>query len=177
MENLFFVGIKHSGKTTFARRLGEKLSVLFKDSDDLILSSLNGESIRNYYKKEGKESFMEKEYEGVRTFITTTPSPFILSLGGGASDNLHLMNLLKNSGKVIYLSRDEDDMLPVILKDGIPPFLDSNNPVSSFHQLYTRRHKIYKEFSDLQINLGPYGDKDKTLALIYNTLKENGYVR
>ena len=61
--NLFFVGIKHSGKTTFAKRTSSRLSLPSFDTDDLILLSLNGESVREFYKREGKEAFMKKEVE------------------------------------------------------------------------------------------------------------------
>ena len=52
-NNLFFVGIKHSGKTTFASRIASRLLVESSDSDDLILNTLGGESVRDYYKREG----------------------------------------------------------------------------------------------------------------------------
>ena len=86
--NLFFVGIKHSGKTTFASRIASRLLVEYSDSDDLILNTLGGESVRDYYKREGKEAFMKKEVDGVSSYISShRHSPFVLSLGGGASDN------------------------------------------------------------------------------------------
>ena len=60
-NNLFFVGIKHSGKTTFASRIASRINVESSDSDDLILETLGGESVREYYRREGKEAFMRKE--------------------------------------------------------------------------------------------------------------------
>lgn len=177
VNNLYFVGIKHSGKTTFASRCAKRLGVVFSDSDDLILERLQGESVRTYYKREGKEAFMEKEKEASLSFIHGQDSPFILSLGGGASDNKDLMDALKNSGKIVYLWRKEEDMLSVILKHGLPAFLDKNDPSSSFHLLYERRDRLYRDVSDITIDLGPYGDKDETEEKIIQILKEKGYVR
>ena len=100
--NLFFVGIKHSGKTTFAKRISSRLSLPSFDTDDLILLSLNGESVRDFYKREGKEAFMKKEVEAVSSFISShSASPFILSLGGGAEDNDPLMSILHDNGKIV----------------------------------------------------------------------------
>ena len=176
--NLFFVGIKHSGKTTFASRIASRLSVPCQDSDDIILETLNGESVRDFYRREGKESFMKKEEEAASLFISSnSSSPFVLSLGGGASDNAPLMSLLHKSGKIIYLKRAEEDMLSVILHHGVPAFLDKDNPALSFSKLYERRNAIYSKEADLVIDLGPYGDKKETEEIIFSALKENNYVR
>lgn len=174
-ESLFFTGIKHSGKTTFAKAIAERWNWKFVDSDDLISGRLNGTSIRDFYKNKGKNYFMALEREAVVSFVENENNPFILSLGGGVSDNTKLMEDLKNTGYIIYLERDEKDILPIILKDGIPPFLDDNNVEDSFHQLYIRRDSIYKEYADLTIFLGSYGDKKEIEDKIDSGLKENGY--
>ena len=177
-NNLFFVGIKHSGKTTFASRIASRLLVESTDSDDLILNTLGGESVRDYYKREGKEAFMKKEVDGVSSYISShRHSPFILSLGGGASDNPPLLSLLHDNGKIIYLKRNEKDMLKVILKHGIPAFLDKDNPELSFSLLYEKRNAIYEKEADLVIDLGPYRDKKETEDFILSALKENNYVQ
>ena len=176
--NLFFVGIKHSGKTTFAKRISSRLSLPSFETDDLILLSLNGESVRDFYKREGKEAFMKKEVEAVSSFISSHhTSPFILSLGGGAADNDPLMSILHENGKIVYLKRNEKDMLGVILKHGVPAFLDKDDPARSFSILYERRNAIYEKQADLTIDLGPYGDKKATEDYIWSFLKEKNYVR
>ena len=174
MVKLYFTGIKHSGKTTQARLVSERLSLPFSDADDLILQEINT-SIREFYKEYGKEAFMEKEYEAVSRYEKENDS-FILSLGGGASDNTALMRLMKESGKIIYLKRNESEMLPVILKHGIPAFLDKDNLESSFHEVYVKRDSIYTEEADLIIDMGPYRDKAETAEMVIEKLKENGYV-
>lgn len=172
MIKLFFAGIKHSGKSTFAKLVAESLSISFADSDDLVLKRIHSDSIRSFYKKYGKERFMEEEYNAIKSYKEDNA---VIALGGGVSDNAKLLALIKNEGKLIYLKRDEKDMLPVILEDGIPPFLDKDNPEKSFHDLYTKRDRIYNEHADLIIDLGPYGDKDKTLKLILAKLEEQKY--
>ena len=176
-KRLFFTGIKHSGKTTFALRTAKALGYVFRDADDLILETTGGLSVREYYRSFGKEAFMEKEKEAVSSFIGCATSPFVLSLGGGASDNTPLMEEMKRSGTIIYLRRKEEDMLPIILRHGIPAFLDEKDPAASFHALYSRRDRIYMEKADHIIELGAYGDKDQTEEMILRSLKEAGYVR
>ncbi|MGN1189361.1 MAG: hypothetical protein ACI4SL_03085, partial [Candidatus Ornithospirochaeta sp.] len=71
----------------------------------------------------------------------------------------------------------EEDMLSVILKHGVPAFLDKDNPALSFSKLYERRNAIYSKEADLVIDLGPYGDKKETEEIIFSALMENNYVR
>ncbi len=171
MARFYFVGIKHSGKTTQARLAAALLGMEYRDADDLVLQGLSGETIREAYRREGKEAFARRELEAVSSFIGSHGS-FILSLGGGASDSKALMDLMKESGKIIYLTRKEEAMLPVILRHGIPPFLDENDIEGSFHALYERRDAIYRSYADLIIDLGPYGDKEETARRTVAALKE-----
>ena len=174
-KHLFFTGIKHSGKTTFAKAISNEWGYPFFDSDDLILEKLDGKTIREFYKESGKEAFMSLELNAVRDFLSSSYPSFILSLGGGASDNAMLIDLIRDDGYLIYLQRNESDILPMILEHGIPPFLDANDVKGSFHQLYTRRDGIYRECADLIIPLGPYRNKKETQDYIEKKLKENGY--
>lgn len=175
MKNIFFVGLKHSGKTLFSHIVASHLSLRCFDLDELILDDIDL-SIRDFYKKYGKDAFMEKEKNAYNKLKKKEDEGYILSLGGGVSDNTLLMEELKKDGVIVYLEREEEDMLPFILKSGIPPFLDKDNLTSSFHDLYERRDKIYSSYASLIIKLGRYGDKEKTAKLIIDSLKENGYV-
>ncbi len=175
MVKLYFTGIKHSGKTTQARLAAERLSLPFADADDLILSRIEEPTVREFYRNNGKKAFMEKELEAVREYAENHDS-FILSLGGGASDNTPLMDFMKETGRIIYLKREESGMLPVILKHGVPAFLDPDDIESSFHKIYTERDTIYSSYADLTVDLGPYRDKAETSDTLLGILKENGYV-
>lgn len=170
MENLFILGIKHSGKTTFARLLAERLNLKSVDSDDLVKEEIKPLSIRDYYKKEGSAGFKRKEFEAVSLYLENTKGPVIMSLGGGASDNDELIDLLKKNGKLIYLKRKEEEMLPVILKHGIPAFLDEDDLPGSFHRVYKRRDEIYSRISDKTVDMGPYRDRIETLECLIQDL-------
>ena len=93
-----------------------------------------------------------------------------------SADNTELMDLMKREGSIIYLKRNESDMLPVILRHGIPAFLDENDLEGSFHRVYERRDRIYTEYADLVIDLGSYGDKEAAAERTAALLREKGYV-
>lgn len=167
------MGLKHSGKTTFAKLYACHASLAFEDADYLIQKRIKPLTVREYYKAKGKESFMELELDAVDDFLLSYDRPFVLSLGGGASDNTPLMERVRRSGKLIYLYRKEEDLLPVILKDGIPPFLDGSDVEGSFHKLYGRRDAIYRRYADRIIDLGPYIDLEENFRLLLRHLKED----
>ena len=176
MVRLFFTGIKHSGKTTQAKLVSSLLGMDCHDSDDLILKEIGG-SVRDFYRTHGKAAFMDAEYRAVEAFIKSGNESFILSLGGGAADNTPLMNMMRENGEIIYLRREEKAMFPVIRRHGLPAFLDAADPEGSFHELYSRRDRIYSEYASLTIDLGPYGDRDETAAKVLTALREAGYVQ
>ena len=176
MARIFFAGIKHSGKTGMAKLVSAMYGLPCADSDDLILPLIQPMSVREFYKTDGKVAFMEKEAEAVREYISSHDS-FIVSLGGGACDNSALTDMIRsNNGRIVYLKRPENSMLPVILKHGIPPFLDPDNLEASFHELYERRDRTYRNIADLTVDLGHYRDKEETALFLIDALKENGYV-
>lgn len=166
------MGVKHSGKTTFASLYGERYNIPFFDLDDLITPLLNGKSVREFYHIDGEKAFIEKENIAFSSFLNEHQEGAILSFGGGVSDNPTLMKKAKDSGYVIYLYRDKEDIFPIMMNHGLPSFLDKENPRESFYALYSRRDTIYREYSDLIINLGPYGDKEITLDRIDKKIKE-----
>ena len=176
MVRLFFTGIKHSGKTTQARLAAQRTGLEYADADDLILQFTGAESIRAFYRENGKAAFMAAELDAVREYISGRDS-FILSLGGGASDSTPLMDLMKNTGRIVYLRREEKDMLPVILKHGIPAFLDPDDPEGSFSRIYRERDEVYRRYADIIIDLGPYGEREAAADRVIEALEEKGYVQ
>lgn len=174
-KNLIFTGIKHSGKTTQARLVSTFLSLPIYDTDDLILENIEEKSVRDYYKKYGKDAFMAEEKKVYDELCEREKRTFALSLGGGASDNTALLDEVKKNGFIIYIKRPEDVLLKKILRGGIPPFLDENDIEGSFHSLYSRRDAVYSSYADMTVSLGEYSDKRETALKIIDRLREEGY--
>lgn len=169
--HLFFVGMKHCGKSTFAPLIAEDAGMTCADSDDLLLMMPDITSVRSFYSAHGQEAFMLRELETVRKYLDEH-SDGVLSLGGGAADNIALMKLIKEKGKIVYLKRNENLLLEKILGNGIPPFLDPSDPQGSFHIIYERRSRIYEEYADIIINLEGYEDIGRTKERIEREIKE-----
>lgn len=176
MARLYFTGIKHSGKTLMAKLSSRILGLSAADADDLALPLLGGLTVREYYKANGKDAFNERQLEAVRDYASGHPEG-VISLGGGAVEDKALMEYVKETGKLVYLRRDEREMFPFVIEHGIPAFLDPMDLEGSFHKVYQRRDELNLEAADLVIELGPYGDKQETAMKVVQALKEAGYVK
>lgn len=173
MDILFFCGIKHSGKTSLGRLVAKRMQYQCVDNDDLILNDrADITSIRDLYKREGKEAFMAQEVASLEAYLSLSPEKTIISLGGGACDNSRLISLIQASGKVVYLKVAENVLLKRILSGGVPPFLDSLNVEGSFSLLYHRRDALYRKFSDIVIELLPYTDINVNAEYLFSRLSE-----
>lgn len=151
-NNYFFCGIKHSGKTTHAKIFAKNHNLSIFDGDDLILKSLDGQSIRSFYREFGKDAFMKEEFNSIASFISENKNNRVLSLGGGICDNEKAMDLLKANGLLIFIRVDESTLYNRIIRDGIPPFLEGN-PKEKFHILFNERETKYLSFCDIVIEV------------------------
>ena len=158
-----------------AKLVSKQLGLPVQDADNLALSLLGGQSVREYYREHGKDAFNRKQLEGLAAYAGDHPD-LIISLGGGAVEDEALMEYVKGTGKLIYLRREENDMFPFVIEHGIPAFLDPEDLEGSFHKVYLKRDSLNLAKADLVINLGPYGDKQETAEKIISALKEAGYV-
>lgn len=159
---IYITGIKHSGKTTKGRLAAQKLGLPFKDLDELMLelcefSPLSDLSIREIYNTVGKDNFMLLEYATMHQYIylnqqeEDNASTQIIALGGGICDNLTLLELLSWTGSMIYIETGEDVLYSRIIKNGIPPFLDSANPKESFHEIFISRDACYRGSASIKV--------------------------
>ncbi|NCB01077.1 MAG: shikimate kinase [Spirochaetia bacterium] len=153
----FLTGIKHSGKSSVGRAVARLLGAHFIDIDDLIVDILpiGYDSIRSFYKEEGKEAFMSLELKCVEEYLLSVHPHivYIIALGGGACDNIPLTTMLKERGVILYLSLLEETLLQRIKEKGVPPFLDKDDLEGSFHSLFSQRDGQYRQLSDFVVSL------------------------
>lgn len=167
MKIIYLVGIKHAGKSKLGQfasvALNTSYRVAFADTDDLMMKNLHGKaiaSVRDYYRDQGKASFMKLEYEVVQQYIHHLEHHqydiVLIATGGGICDNEPLVSFMHDTGTLLYLSVEEAELFKRIMKNGIPPFIDQGDPESSFHDLYVRRNEQYRHISDYMVRLSDY---------------------
>ncbi len=93
-ENLIFLGMMGSGKSSIGSLVAKKLNIEFIDIDKEIEKEL-GNSINTIFKKSGEEYF--RKYEEKITLKKLKLNSTVIALGGGAFMNKKIKNeVLKN---------------------------------------------------------------------------------
>ncbi|OQY31287.1 MAG: hypothetical protein B6241_14445 [Spirochaetaceae bacterium 4572_59] len=154
MQIIALAGVKHSGKSTLGRLLAEHNRGRFLDLDDLITQKLpEGETVRSWYRKKGRDAFMEKEVEALRSYLDKNRQSYnCLALGGATLENPEAMKLLKGPDICLCgLMNDEKTLFNRIVKRGLPPFLETENPEKTFHELYEKRSATIERYSDIVV--------------------------
>lgn len=135
-----------AGKTSLAKKLANKLGLLFLDTDTEIEKQV-GKSISEIFAQKGEHYFRSLESK----FIDNLPKvPHIISCGGGLpcfNDNILK---LKKIGKVLFLNIDFEFMYSRIKEKKIRPLVQLKSK-EQLKELFIQR-KLYYQFSDLEID-------------------------
>jgi shikimate kinase len=160
------MGAKHSGKSLCAGALSEIIGGCLVDLDELV-EKQTGKTPRELF-IEGQAFFIKAEARALASVIQGAPSqtegrPFIIAAGGGIIDNDEAMALISEA-KVpsaprqlitVYLEISAETAWRRILdgsKDGgLPPLINTNNPLETHLALHNRRAKAYKAATGITI--------------------------
>lgn len=141
MKKITLIGMMGSGKTTLGKILSEKTNISAIDIDELIEQNENS-TITDIFKTQGEEYFRKIEAETIKELINST-NPQILSLGGGAFENVQTRELLLNNSVVIYLETTPAEILNRIQKTNNRPLLKNNMTIEKINEIITKRKDNY----------------------------------
>jgi len=145
INNIILVGPMGSGKTTIGRRLSERLSLDFFDSDYEIVNT-TGVSIDHIFDVEGEKGFRARESDVLKK-LCNMPS-IVLATGGGAVILKENRELMKIASSIIYLSSSVDQILRRTAKSKTRPLLEkSNNRRKTITDIIEARDPLYREVS------------------------------
>lgn len=153
--NIIIAGFKGCGKTATGKAIAKKLGMKFFDTDS-VLERIHAEEkaekipFREIRKKYGAEHFSDIEAKAVQ--IVSKENNCVISLGGGTLKNPASVELLKGSGKVIYLKDSPKNLLNRMRRTGLPAFLDPSDPAGSMMKEYALREPIYESTADITID-------------------------
>ena len=150
INNIILVGPMGSGKTTIGRRLSERLSLDFFDSDHEIVNT-TGVSIDHIFDVEGEKGFRTRESDVIKK-LCNMPN-IVLATGGGAVILEENRELMKKASSIIYLSSSVDQILRRTAKSKTRPLLEkSNNRRKTITDIVEARDPLYREVSSLIID-------------------------
>ena len=145
INNIILVGPMGSGKTTIGRRLSERLSLDFFDSDHEVVNT-TGVSIDHIFDVEGEKGFRTRESDVLKK-LCNMPN-IVLATGGGAVILEENRELMKKASSIIYLSSSVDQILRRTAKSKTRPLLEkSNNRRKTITDIVEARDPLYREVS------------------------------
>ena len=140
-ENLVLVGMPGSGKSTVGAILAKKTGRKLVDLDEEI-ARRSGMTIPQIFQTRGEAAFRDLETQVIRELAGTTSA--ILPTGGGAILRDENVNALKQNGRLFFLDRPLEALLPTADR----PLGDSREKIAA---LYAARYDRYLAVSDEHI--------------------------
>jgi len=132
-ENIVLIGMPASGKTTVGKVLARELNRTLIDTDEEIVKR-TGMSIPDIFSKKGEEGFRKIESDIIARLAKQNGT--IISTGGGAILNEENVESLKLNGKLFFLDRPLNMLVPT----------DSRPLSSSYEALKNRYEERYDKY-------------------------------
>ena len=140
MENIIFIGMPGSGKSTVGQLVAKKTGKVFVDTDTEI-QKLAQKTIPKIFAEDGEVAFRDYETRILEKY--GKQSGLVIATGGGCVTKERNYPLLHQNGTIFWLQRNIDQ-LPT---EGRP--LSEN---ASLQKMYQIRQPLYHHFADVIID-------------------------
>ncbi|MDK2918452.1 MAG: shikimate kinase [Candidatus Petromonas sp.] len=148
-KNIVLIGFMGTGKTTVGKKVAEKISLSFIDSDEEIVKK-SGMSINEIFNRFGEEYFRKIEGEVIEELSNL--EGYVISTGGGIVKNQENILNLKGKGAIIYLNGSAKKIEENIKKDADNrPLLKTDNVLNKIISLLEERKDLYRKAMDFEI--------------------------
>ena len=149
-ENIVLSGMPGSGKSTVGKMLANALNKAFIDTDEEIEKS-EKLAISAIFEQHGEGYFRDLESEVIKR-LSLTANGSVIALGGGAVLRKENVSELKKNGRIYFLDRSLNDILPT-----------SDRPLANSRQAlekrFNERYQIYTDTCDKQIKVDDTAEK------------------
>ena len=165
------MGMMGAGKSKFGRLIAKNLNFNFYDIDLLIEQKFNN-TIKTIFDEKGEKFFRQTEEKTIEKLIFTilhSNKSSVISLGGGAFDNVKTRSLLLKSSHVIWLNTPIEKLINRV-GDGSKRPMIRGNVNKSISELLKKRIKYYSLCHD-QINTNKLNQSqiiEKIIKIISN---------
>ena len=167
--NIFLVGPMGSGKSSLGKKLAKSLNKKFIDTDKEIEKKEN-KTINEIFEINGEKYFREKEKE----FLINIPNNLnmIIATGGGIVTIQENREKLKEN-KVIFLNASIERQSKRTSKSDKRPLLKNVDRIKKLRELYDQRLELYREVSNIEINVDKFKNKDILIKIIEELNEKN----
>lgn len=144
---VFFVGFMGAGKTSVSRYIARRWNLSAIDLDTY-LERREGRVIRDIFAEDGEEAFRAIEADVLRE-VGQSPSPSLVSCGGGVVERSQNRSALGELGTVVYLRVSADEAASRISNKSSRPLF---NDLENARALCERRSPLYEEAADIVVD-------------------------
>ena len=143
-SNLVLTGFMGTGKTSIGKLLAEKLGRCFVDLDQKIEQD-TGMTVPQIFEKYGEKYFRELEKNAVKEVAAR--KNLVIATGGGTVKDEENIRLLKNSGVMVCLTTEPEEIFRRTERRGERPVLDSGDEdrLNTIKKLLAERQKFYAQ--------------------------------
>ena len=141
-QNIVLTGMPGSGKSTVGKLLSEITGREFIDTDEMIVEKYG--VIPAIFEAEGETAFRDKETEAIKEAAKRCGS--VIATGGGAILRSENIEALKSSGKIFFLDRPIEQLIPT---DDRPLARDAE----AIKKRYEERYDLYNQTADVAIKV------------------------
>lgn len=146
MKNIILIGMMGCGKTTVGKLLASRLKRTLVDTDSFI-ERREGMSVSEIFESQGEGYFRSLE-AGVAQALSLRRD-LIISCGGGLPLQEGAMAALKESGVVLWLDRDPEDIFAHEDLSGRPLAQEGR---TAFLEKAAQRREVYARWADATIH-------------------------
>ena len=147
--NVVLIGYRATGKSTVGRILSSKLKIAFWDTDVMVEKSV-AMPIKEIVALHGWDFFRAKERETIK--YLTQKEDGVIATGGGVVLFRENVDLLKQTGVIIWLNAPLQDIIDRLKKDArngaIRPQFTSSNIIQETIDIMRQRLPLYESAAD-----------------------------
>jgi shikimate kinase len=149
-RHLVLVGLMGAGKTTVGRRCAESLDRPFVDTDELVVAAA-GLPFDDLWAAEGESGFRARERLAVAD-ATASPTPLVISCGGGAVLDPANRRALRATGVVVWLTASSAELATRLVHDDSRPLLAGGDKTATLERLSSVREPAYEAAAHVQVD-------------------------
>lgn len=142
-HNIILIGFMGSGKTSVGKRLAERLSYQFCDTD-LMLEEKAGDTISHIFSAHGEECFRDMETQMIRE-MNTKLYQAVVSTGGGLPLREQNARILTEMGYVVFLKASKETTVKRLIGDTTRPLLQGDALDKKVERMLGVRTPIYEK--------------------------------
>ena len=178
-ENLVFIGLTSTGKSTTAKGVADRLDMAFVDLDDVVERLHVAERghprrCREIVSLFGRECFIDYERRGLLS-LRDREGP-VIATGGGTPMDEESRRLIRELGPVIYLLSPPQVIYRRMASKGFPYYLGANPSVEALGEVWNARHPVYADLADLVIDSTSLGPEETVQAVVDQLATRDSFV-